>query len=117
MTAISDIQAQLEQTAGLVDSYRRSIADGATIDLTGLEQTVEGMCKAIADLPADQRLPVKEALITILDGFNALVEALEYQQKDASDGLQGLSSRQKAVSAYGKGSVTGAAVKPTKENP
>ena len=55
MTALSDIQAQLDQTSGIIDGFRRTIADGALIDLTGLDQGVEEMCGAIAKLPADQR--------------------------------------------------------------
>ena len=103
MTALSDIQTQLDQTSGIIDGFRRSIADGALVDLSGLDKGVEEMCGAIASLPADQRLSVKQALITILDSLNGLVEALEQQQQEASDGLKGIASRQQAVSAYGRG--------------
>lgn len=117
MTALSDIQAQLDQTSGIVDGFRRTIADGTLIDLTGLDQGVEEMCSAIAKLPADQRPSVKQALITILDALNGLVESLEEQQREASDGLKGIASRQQAVSAYGKGSVAGVSENPGKDDP
>lgn len=115
MTALSDIQAQLDQTAGIIDSFKHSITDGALIDMTGLDRSVEEICAAIAELPADQRVTVKETLITILDSLNGLVESLEEQQQDASDGLKGLASRQQAVSAYGKGNVAAQPGKPQKD--
>lgn len=117
MTALSDIRAQLDQTSGIIESFRRSIADGALIDMSGLDKGVEEMCLAITKLPADQRLSVKEALITILDGLNGLIESLEQQHQDASDGLKGIASRQQAVSAYGKGGIAGASGKPGKDGP
>ncbi|MBT5049244.1 MAG: hypothetical protein HOM58_12160 [Rhodospirillaceae bacterium] len=117
MTVLSDIQAQLDQTSGIIEGFRRSIADGALIDLSGLDQSVEEMCGAIGKLPADQRLSVKQALITILDALTTLVDSLEEQQLEASDSLKGVSSRQQAVSAYGRSSNAAIPVTPGKEEP
>lgn len=116
MTALMDIQAQLDQTSGVIDSFKDSLADGAMIDMSGLDKSVEAMCAAIASLPADQRLTVKEALITILDSLNGLVGSLEEQQHGASEGLKGLASRQKAVSAYGKGNTAKPRPSPQKDD-
>ena len=117
MTALSDIQAQLDHTSGIIDGFRRNITDGALIDLSGLDQGVEEMCGAINKLPADQRLSVKQALITILDALNGLVGSLEEQHQEASDGLKGIASRQQAVSAYGKSSNTAQPKNPGREDP
>ncbi|MDA1326101.1 MAG: hypothetical protein O3C34_15300 [Proteobacteria bacterium] len=102
MSALGDIQTQLEQTANVIEGFRCSVAEGSVVDLSGLDQSVEVMCTAINDLPAEQRVTVKATLIGLLDDLNTLVELLNMQQSEASEGLKGVASRQKAVSAYGK---------------
>jgi len=114
MSTLGDIQTQLAQTSGVIEGFRSSVADGSIVDLTGLDKSVEVMCNAINALPADQRITVKATLIALLDDLNALVDVLKIQQEEASDGLKGVSSRQKAVSAYGKGLNT---AKPAKADP
>ena len=103
MSALGDIKTQLDQTSSVVEGFRRSVAEGSVIDLTGLDQSVEVMCNAINGLPADQRVTVKATIIGLLDELNALVEMLKIQQNETSEGLKGVTSRQQAVSAYGKG--------------
>lgn len=107
MTARTDVRAQLDRASGLIDTFRRSAEAGMAIDLTGLDRSVAAMCDAIAALPADQRPPLKDALIALMDEMNALVAALEAQQQAVSDSLKGVSSRQRAVAAYGKGAAPG----------
>lgn len=114
MSALDDIQTQLDQTSGVIEGFRRSVAEGAVIDLTGLDQSVQEMCNGINELPPSQRVTVKATLIGLLDELNALVEILTLQQNEVSDGLKGVTSRQQAVSAYGKGVNT---IKPTKVDP
>jgi hypothetical protein len=107
MTAFADIRAQLDQTCDLIGGFRRSAEAGTVIDLHGLDQSVEAMCESIARLPADQRPPLKDALVALLDEMNALVATLETRKRDASEELKGVSSRQRAVTAYGKGAAPG----------
>jgi hypothetical protein len=116
MTASGGIQAQLDQTCDVIGGFRRSAEAGMVIDLSGLDRSVETMCEAIARLPADERRPLKDALVALLDELNALVAALEAQQRNTSEELKGVSSRQRAVTAYGKGAPPGKSGrnKPTK---
>ncbi len=114
MSALRDIQTQLDQTSGVIEGFRRSVAEGSVIDLTGLDQSIDVMCTAINELPADQRVTVKATLIGLLDDLNALVETLTIQQSKVSEGLKGVASRQQAVSAYGRGINT---TKPGKVDP
>jgi len=97
---------QLDQTACVIEGFRKSVEEGSVIDLTGLDHSIEEMCNAINDLPADQRISVKKTLIGLIDELNALVDMLHIQQSKVSDGLKGIASRQQAVSAYGKGGNT-----------
>jgi hypothetical protein len=102
MSALQDVQSQLDRTAGVIEGFRRSVAEGSVIDLAGLDRGIEEMCEAIKHLPADQRIKVKDTLIGLIDDLNNLVEALHAQQHKVSEALGGITSRQKAVSAYGK---------------
>ena len=114
MPALKDIQTQLHQTSGVIEGFRGSLAEGSVIDLTGLDRSIEVMCNAISDLPADQRVTVKAGLVGLMDDLNSLVDMLTKQQVKASEGLKGVASRHQAVSAYGKGLNT---TKPGKADP
>jgi hypothetical protein len=114
MSALEDIQMKLDQTSGVIEGFRCSVAEGSVIDLTGLDQSIDLMCNAINELPTDQRVTVKATLIGLLDDLNALVDMLAIQQNKVTDGLKGVASRQQAVSAYGKGTNT---TKPGKVDP
>jgi hypothetical protein len=106
MSSLEDVQTQLDRTSGVIAGFRNSVAEGSVVDLTGLDQSVGEMCEAINQLPADQRITVKAALISLIDDLNGLVDVLRVQQGEATEGLKGVASRQQAVSAYGKGSKT-----------
>jgi hypothetical protein len=103
MTALGDIKTELDQTSSVIAQFRTSVSQGEIIDLTGLDQKIEGMCNAIVDLPDEQRDTVKATLIGLIDDLNTLVDMLTQQQQKVSEGLKGVTSREKAVSAYGKG--------------
>ena len=103
MSSLEDIQTQLDQTSGVIEGFRNSVAEGSVIDLTGLDQRIKAICTAIDELPAKKRIPLKAILISLIDALNGLVEMLHIQQLKASEGLKGVASRQQAVSAYGKG--------------
>jgi hypothetical protein len=103
MSSLEDIQTQLDQTSGVIEGFRNSVAEGSVIDLTGLDQRIEAICTAINELTADRRITLKATLIKLIDDLNGLVEILHIQQDKASEGLKGVASRQQAVSAYGKG--------------
>ena len=107
MTGLHDIQIQLNQAAGIIGGFRHSVVNGKTVDLAGLDHAIEEVCNAVATLPPDERITLKGTLITLIDEMDALVKSLETQQQSISDDLKGVSSRQRAVSAYGKGVTTG----------
>ena len=106
MTALGDIKTELDQTSSVIERFRSSVAQGEIIDLTGLDQKIEGMCNAIIELPEDERVTVKATLIGLIDDLNALVDMLNRQQEKASEELKGVTSRERAVSAYGRGRNT-----------
>lgn len=101
------VRTQLDHVSGLIDGFRRSAEAGMAVDLSGLDRCVETMCDAIAQLPVPARPPLREALVALLDEMNGLVAALEAQHREIAENLKGVSSRQRAVAAYGKGGAPG----------
>ena len=115
MSSTEEIVGEIGHAAGLIDAFRQVAGAGNSVDLSGLDKLVETLCATIVTLPAAERNPLKSSLLALIDDLNRLVKILETQQHDASDGLKGVSSRHRAVSAYGKGSdanATGTAKKP-----
>ena len=102
MTTLNDIRTQLDQTAGVIEGFRSIVADGTPVDLAGLDENIATICAAIAKLPPHERPILKGALVTLMDEMNTLVASLELQRETTSQELKGVSSRQQAVSAYGK---------------
>lgn len=107
MTTQPDIRAALDRISGLIAEFRRSAEAGLAIDLTGLDQSVATACDAIAALAARERPPLRDSLVALLDDMNGLVAALETQHRAISDSLGGVSSRHRAVAAYGRGAASG----------
>ena len=100
------ISAELERTGTIVDGFRDCARSGRTVDLSGLERNVETLCQAIAALPTAHRAPLKPRLVDLIDRVNSLVSALGEQQQAISESMKGVTSRHRAMSAYGKGAGT-----------
>jgi len=114
MNATEEIVGEISHAAGLIDGFRQSAAAGNSVDLSGLDSLVETLCATIVTLPPAERDPLKSSLLVLIDDLNRLVEILEPQQNDASEELKGVSSRHRAVSAYGKGADANAIGTPKK---
>lgn len=107
MAAKEDIAHEIDHAASMVDAFRTAAAAGSTVDLSGLDTKVEKLCGEIAAMPAPERNGFKRSLLSLIDDLNRLVETIEAQQKDVSETLKGVSSRQRAVTAYGRGQSAG----------
>ncbi len=107
MTALNDIRRQLDHTAGVIEDFRRLVSGGTPVDLSGLDENIAAMCNAIGDLPPDERPGLRSALVTLMADMDTLVDTLRRQHEATTQELKGVSSRQKAVSAYGKGGSAG----------
>ena len=107
MTGQPDVRAAIDRISGLVTGYRQSAEAGLMVDLTGLDQSVATACDAVAGLPARERPPLKDSLVALLDEMNGLVSALEARHGEISASLEGVSSRHRAVAAYGRGAASG----------
>jgi len=100
------LTSELERASTVIDSCGERARQDELVDLSGLDATVEGLCQAIMGLPETERTTVKPHLIDLIDPLNNAVGALEAQRTTISDDIRGLSSRYRAMSAYGKGAKT-----------
>jgi hypothetical protein len=92
MTAAA-AQAALAEILDAVAGARRAVAEGAEMELTGLDGAVTRVCDAARDLPPAERGPYAERLKELAHALDLLAEDLARQ--DAA-GL-----RQRAQDAYG----------------
>lgn len=100
------ISAELDRAGAVIDGFRNSAQRGQTIDLSGLDRNVEQLCDAIAGLSPDERGPLKPRLLDLIDRLNHLVSTLDAQQNEVTEQIRGVTARQRAMTAYGKGTGT-----------
>lgn len=113
MSDSTAIKTEIAKTSELIDAFRLRTGEGNLIDLTGLDDRVMALCKNIEKLPAAERAPLKPVMLTLIDNLNSLVEAIREQHAAVRDDLKAVTSRERAVSAYGNASST--STKPGRE--
>lgn len=115
MSDTATIGAELERAGRVIDACGEGARRGELVDLAGLDTTLEGLCQAIAALPAAERPPLKPRLIDLIDRLNKLTSTLKTQQTALAKDIGDLTSRHRAVSAYGKGTNTSGPAAPRKK--
>jgi len=86
-------QARLAEITGAVAAARRALAEGALVDVAGLDAAVSEICDAAEALPAAERRPFADELIRLAEALDALADAIARQGEAAQ--------RQRASAAYG----------------
>ena len=108
MTADAEaLRTRLLEAANMVGTARSLIADGGIVDLSGLDARVQDICKAIPELPRDEREELKLALIALMDGLGGLAETVKVQHAALAEKLSSVSQGHRAVGAYGAGLAAG----------
>jgi hypothetical protein len=79
---------------------RRSIADGAFIDLGGFASDIAALCAAVARLPESARPEVEGELKALLTDLDGLATALTAQNASEQPGEVD-AARRRAAQAYG----------------
>lgn len=95
------VEEALQKAAAAIGAARTLLDQGNVVDLEGLEAHVESACDAIPALESDEKDRLKPALVALIDGLNGLSEELTSQHAEIAGTLNGLSTRQRAMSAYG----------------
>ncbi len=95
------VRHRLAAIRAALDEARASVADGGTVDLTGIDEAVRAVCEDIALKDAGSERGELEATIrSLLADFDALGQALGDQHRRAIAG-SGVDSAMR--SAYGAG--------------
>lgn len=108
MKDAASIGSEMERAGRMIDACGENAQRGDLVDLSGLDTTIEELCQDLMTLPDSERAPLKPRMIDLIDRLNKLIGDLEAQQSLVSDDIKDLSSRHRAVSAYGKGANTSA---------
>ena len=103
MNEPKNIRRYLETTAERVSAARRLVAAEQSVDLSGLEQEVDGVCGAIRDLPAEIQAGFKLPLVNLVDELDKLSNDLRLQHAKLEKGLRAISTGSQAAKAYQKG--------------
>ena len=99
--ALPEITDRLQKVTAHVTAAQGLVGKGDAVNLEGLDNVVNDLCKDIQDLPEDDQDACREPLITLIDEFDRLTSALEEQRDALQVELKGLGERERAASAYG----------------
>jgi hypothetical protein len=96
-----DMATEAEKIAALIETARRVLADGKSVDLSALEDKVRVLCEAAHHAPATERQALKRSLGGIIDGLDALAADLTEHHRSLSEGLSD-DVRRRAAAAYAR---------------
>lgn len=88
-----NLHARLAEIGAAVAAQRRALAEGAEIDVEGLDAAVSRLCEDVPALPAAERAGFSQALAELAVALDELAADLT-RQRDAAQ-------RRRAQDAYG----------------
>jgi hypothetical protein len=89
------LKQELAEIAAAVDEARRAVAEGAMVEIDGLDTAVAKVCEGAQSAPAEERSALAQDLVALAEALDALATDIQRQ----SDAVE----RQRASSAYGNG--------------
>jgi hypothetical protein len=89
------LKLELAEIADAVAAARRAVADGAVIEIEGLDRAVAQICDAAQTAPVDERASLAEDLVALADALDRLAADIVRQSEAAE--------RRRAGAAYGDG--------------
>jgi len=96
---------EVHKVTSLIDTARRLLGEGKSVDLAALEEKVETLCRAIRQAPTGEAKKLSEPLATLIDKLDGLAADLTRQHQSLRAGAGGAISQQ-AVGAYRKAKDT-----------
>ena len=104
MTAVAPMDTNGRKIAALIETARRMLAEGRTVDLAALEGKVREQCEAARAAAPAARVGLKETLAAIIDDLDRLVADLADQHRALTDGAAGAAGdvRRRMADAYAR---------------
>jgi len=88
MSAVAQVQEELEKAASLVTTARRLLATGTTmVDLSALEGKVRHVCTSLAGMKREDGQPLKPAMEKLIADLDRLDEAIRERYQPLVDRL------------------------------
>lgn len=102
MKDVDRIQLGLQEVTSAVSLAQSKVEAGHLVDLAGLEHRVDELCQATLAMPREQAMPLKPALLSLVDDLNRLSECLKKQHREVAAELKDTRSHSQAAAAYRK---------------
>jgi predicted nucleic acid-binding Zn-ribbon protein len=90
---LAELQAFIKRCHDLLD-------EGKEPDLTGMDEQVDRVCKAIMEMPGDQAEKMTQKMENVARELSQLGDELDRKKKQINDQMNSLSQQQQANTAY-----------------
>ncbi len=101
-----DIGQRLKEVIEHISAAHAMVLAGRSVELPGVQEWVEAVCKDIESLPTAKRSGFEMPMVSLIDELNKLEAELKTQHDNLEEGLKAVSSRHRASSAYGRAAQT-----------
>lgn len=102
MTTAQELQSDLNTLVQRLSRARRDLLRGEVIDLTTVQDTVAGYCRAIEALPVGERDALEPGLVSLIEELDCLSKVMQEGLTVLGGALSETSQRRRALNAYGK---------------
>ena len=96
------MKSRLQAAANVVTEARRAVEAGNNVDLSGIENEVNGICTALSELPSGAGADLKPVLVGLVDDLDKLTSSLTAAHEKLAADIGELSARRRANRAYGQ---------------
>jgi hypothetical protein len=100
VSLLAEVEARLDDTRAHLNAALAAAAAYQQVDLAGLTDLVDGLCRDIVRLPPAQGRPKAEALALLIQALDELERRLRLTEAKASGRLDTVHGR--AARAYGR---------------
>ncbi len=100
MSLLAEVEARLDDTRARLAAALAAAAANQPVELAGLTELVDGLCRDIVRLPPAQGKPKAQALALLIQALDELERRLRLAEAKASGRLDTVQGR--AARAYGR---------------
>jgi hypothetical protein len=100
VSLLAEVEARLKETRDRVVAALEASAVGKEVDLAGLPEVVDDLCRDIVRLPPKEGRPLAEALGLLIKGMDELENRLRQAKARVAGGGAGVPAQ--AARAYGR---------------
>lgn len=99
-TTVPNPDRLFDEIAGFIDESRKLLAQGAMMELAGMDDQVKKLCEEVTQLSKDDREKYAGRMQELLKGLQALGEEMTSKRDELAKDMRSLTDHQKANVAY-----------------